>query len=69
MEADGSNVAQVTANSDVDDVDPDLQPLPPKSGSVRVHPPDTGGASLLLIASALLFPGGVLFFAGVKRRL
>jgi Tol biopolymer transport system component len=40
-----------------------------KSRSVTAHPPDTGGPSLSLVASALLCFGGVLFFAGVKRRM
>ena len=73
MDADGSDVAQVTTNSDADDIDPDWQPLPrptsPKSRSATVHPPDTGGPSLLLLASVLLFSGGVVLFAVVKRSL
>jgi Tol biopolymer transport system component len=69
MDADGSDVAHVTTNSGVDDVDPDWQPLPPKSDSVKVHPPDTGGPSLLLVASALFFSGGSLLYAGVRRRM
>jgi Tol biopolymer transport system component len=40
-----------------------------KSRSVTVHPPGTGGLSLLWVASALPFCGGVLFYAGVKRRM
>ena len=36
--------------------------------SVRVLPPDTGGPSLLLVASALLFAGGVLLHIGVKPK-
>jgi Tol biopolymer transport system component len=40
-----------------------------KSRSLTVHQPDTGGPSLLLVASALLFSGGVLFYAGVKRTM
>jgi hypothetical protein len=44
-------------------VDPDWQPLP------KIHPPDTGGPSLLLVASALLFFGGVQFYAVVKRKM
>jgi Tol biopolymer transport system component len=39
-----------------------------KSRSETVHPPDTGGPSLLLVASALLFSGGTMFYAGVNRR-
>ena len=63
MDADGSDVAQVT-NSPGDDFSPDWQPLP---RSTVLHQPDTGGLSLLLVAIALLFSGGVLFYAGVKR--
>jgi Tol biopolymer transport system component len=40
-----------------------------KSRSITVHQPDTGGPSLLLVASALLFSGGVMFYAGVKHRI
>jgi hypothetical protein len=40
-----------------------------KSHSMTVHPPDTGGPSLLLVASALFFSGGVMFYAGLKRRV
>jgi dipeptidyl aminopeptidase/acylaminoacyl peptidase len=40
-----------------------------KNRSVTVHQPPTGGPSLLLVATALLFSGGVLFYAGVKRRI
>jgi hypothetical protein len=51
----------------------DWQPLPgttvPKSRSVTVHPPDTGGPSLLLVASALPLSVGVLLYAAVKRRI
>jgi hypothetical protein len=72
MDADGSDVAQVT-NLPGDDYSPDWQPLPrptsSKSRSETVHPPDTGGPSLLLVASALLFSGGLMFYAGVKRRM
>jgi dipeptidyl aminopeptidase/acylaminoacyl peptidase len=67
MNSDGSDVTQVTKNSGIDDVDPDWQPLSPKIRSGTVHPPDTGGPSLLLIAGALLFSVGVLLFAVVKR--
>jgi hypothetical protein len=45
----------------------DWQPLTPKSRSVTVQPPDTGGPSLLLVASALLFFVGVLLSAVVRR--
>jgi TolB protein len=69
MDADGSGVARVTKTPDVDDRAPEWQPLPPKSGSVTVHPPDTGGLSLLLLAGALLFSGGVMLYAGVKLRM
>jgi Tol biopolymer transport system component len=40
-----------------------------KNRSVTVHQPDTGGPSLFLVASALLFSGGALSYAGVKRRM
>jgi Tol biopolymer transport system component len=69
MDADGSNVTQVTTNPDATDIYPDWQPLTPESHSETVHPPDTGGPSLLLVASALLFSVGVLLYAGVKRRM
>jgi TolB protein len=65
MDADGSDVAQVT-NLPGDDLFPDWQPLP---GTMGVHQPDTGGLSLLLVASALLFFGSVMFYAGLKRRM
>jgi len=65
MDADGSEVTQVT-NSRHNDYSPDWQPLP---GTTGVHQPDTGGMSLLLVASALLFSGGTLFYAGLKRRM
>ena len=69
MDADGSSVTRVTKTPNVDDRAPQWQPLPPKSGSVTVYPPDTGGTSLLLVASAFLFSGGVMFYAGVKRKM
>jgi hypothetical protein len=64
----GSDIAQVT-NARVDVDRPDWQPLTPKSRSLKVHPPDTGGPSLLLVASALLFSGGVMFYAVVKPKM
>jgi hypothetical protein len=65
MDADGSDVAQVTRNSaQTSSYYPDWQPLPR-----TVHPPDTGGPSLLLVASALLFTVGVLLYAVVNRRM
>jgi len=73
MDADGSDVALLTTDSgsqlqQVHDMDPDWQPLPgPKPP--KIHQPDTGGPSLLLVASALLFSGGVIFYAGLKRRM
>jgi hypothetical protein len=73
MDADGSNVAQVTTNWDADDLDPDWQPppkpTPPKGGRETVQPPDTGGPSLLLVASALLCSVGSLLYATVRRRM
>ena len=64
MDADGSDIAQVT-NARVDVDRADWQPLP----GTTVHQPDTGGPSLLLIASALLISGGVMFYAGLKRSM
>jgi Tol biopolymer transport system component len=64
MDADGSYVAQVT-NLPGEEGFPDWQPLP----GTTVHQPDTGGPSLLLVASALLISGGVMFYAGLKRRM
>jgi Tol biopolymer transport system component len=64
MDADGSDVTQVT-NLRGDQQYPDWQPLP----GTTVHQPDTGGPSLLLVAIALLFSSGVLFYAGLKRRV
>jgi Tol biopolymer transport system component len=40
-----------------------------KSRSGTVRPPDTGGPSLILAASALLFSGSVVFYAVVQRRI
>jgi TolB protein len=82
MNANGSNVAPVTTNPRWHDMDPDWQPvftrkvvaMPEKQQEERqqnrqVHLKDTGGPSLLFIASALLFSGGVMFYAGVQRRI
>jgi Tol biopolymer transport system component len=66
MDANGSDVAQVTNLHGVDYA-PDWQPLTPESRSMTVSPPDTGGPSLLLVASALLFSVGFLLSAVVKR--
>jgi len=44
----------------------DWQPLP---GKKTVYPPDTGGPSLLLVASALLISVGVLLNAVVRRKM
>jgi TolB protein len=64
VDADGSDVAQVT-NLPGDEISPDWQPLP----GTTVNPPDTGGPSLLWVASALLFSGSVMFYAVLKRRM
>ena len=69
MDTDGSDVAQLT-NLPGGEYTPDWQPLTPKSRSMTVRQPDTGGPSLLWVAIALLFfSGGVLFYAGLKRRI
>ena len=68
MNADGSNPTRLTDSLGVDG-ESDWQPLTPKSRSLTVHPPPTGGPSLLLVASLLLFSGGVMFYARVKSRL
>src|SRR5215211_4417621 len=54
MNADGSNPTRLTDDLGVDG-DSDWQPLTPKSRSLTVHQPDTGGPSLLWVAIALLF--------------
>jgi hypothetical protein len=64
LNADGSNVTQITKNSGKYDSSADWQPLPR-----TVHPPDTGGPSLLLAAGALFFSGGSLLYAVVRRRM
>jgi Tol biopolymer transport system component len=70
MDVDGSDVAQVTKTpGDVEVLDPDWQPLTPKSRSMTVHPPDTGGPSLLLVASTLLFSMSCLLYAIVRPRM
>jgi TolB protein len=68
VDADGSDVAQLT-NLPGGEYTPDWQPLTPKSRSMTVDQPDTGGLSLLLVASALLFSGGLIFYAGLKHRI
>jgi Tol biopolymer transport system component len=68
MDTDGTDVAQVM-NLPGDECCPDWQPLTPKSRSMTVHPPDTGGPSLILVASTLLFSGGSLLYAGVRRSI
>ena len=70
MDVDGSDVSQVTNTLGiVADLFPDWQPQTAKSRSLTVHPPHTGGPPLFLVASALLFSGGVMFYAGLKRRV
>jgi hypothetical protein len=72
VNSDDSDVAQVTHAGRGEDITPAWQPLPedtpPKNRGATVHPPDTGGPSLILVASALLFCGCVIFYAGVNRR-
>jgi Tol biopolymer transport system component len=84
IDADGRNLKRLTHTPGVDwgpDWQPLIkpteampekqqqQPLTPKSRSMTVHPPDTGGLSLLLVASALFFSGGSLLYAVVWRRM
>jgi Tol biopolymer transport system component len=70
---DGTRLASITRTPYLSVWDPNWQPLPeptpPKSRSLTVHPPDTGGPPLLLVASALLFCVGVLLNAVVKRMM
>jgi TolB protein len=72
VDASGHNLKRLT-HTRGSNTDPDWQPLPkptpPKSRSETVHPPDTGGLSLLLVASALLFSGGTLLYAGLRRSM
>jgi Tol biopolymer transport system component len=72
IDADGRNLRRLTHTPDVDR-SPDWQPLPrpsvPKSSSVTVHPPDTGGPSLLLIASVLLFSMGLLLHTMMRPKM
>ncbi len=69
MDADGSDVAKVTLKSVSFNTQPDWLPRPPKSDSETVRPPDTGGPSLLWVASAIFFSGGSLLYAVVRRRM
>jgi TolB protein len=70
MDADGSDVVRVTKTPlNVSESEPDWQPLTPKSRSLTVHPPHTKGPPLFLVASALLFSGGSLLYAGIRRRM
>ena len=64
IDVNGHNLKQVTHKPAYDlDEGPEWQPLP------TPPPPDTGGPSLILVASALLFSGSILFYAGVKGRM
>jgi Tol biopolymer transport system component len=65
MDSDGSNVTQVTTDPGANDTNAGWQPLP----KATVHQPDTGGPSLLLVAIALLFSGGTLLYAGLRRSM
>jgi Tol biopolymer transport system component len=62
MKPDGSDVTQLTTTLG-GDYEPTWQPLP----APTIHPPDTGGPSLLLMVIALLFSAGFLFHTVVKR--
>jgi TolB protein len=69
---DGGGLTYITRTPHLDVREPDWQPLTPKSRSMTLHPPNTGGQSLLLlslVASALLFSVGSLLYAVVQRRL
>jgi hypothetical protein len=79
---DGSGPATIKRTPDLFVIDPDWQPLPGpteakpektqgqcQQNSLTVRQPDTGGPSLLLIVSALLFSGSVMFHAGVQRSM
>ena len=72
MDADGSDVAQVT-NLRWEERYPDWQPLPRstslKSRSETAHPQDTGGPPHLLVASVLFFSVGNLLYAMVRRSM
>jgi dipeptidyl aminopeptidase/acylaminoacyl peptidase len=68
MDANGSDVVQVT-NLRGDERFPDWQPLTKESRSMTVNPPDTGGPSLLWVASALLFSMSCLLYAMVRPRM
>jgi Tol biopolymer transport system component len=64
IDVNGHNLKRLTHKPGVN-WGPDWQPLP----GTTVHQPDTGGPSLFLVVSALLFSGGVMFYAGLKRRV
>jgi Tol biopolymer transport system component len=69
VDADGSDVVRVTKTPSVSESLPDWQPLTPASRSMTVDPPDTGGLSLILVASALLFSMSCLLYAMVRPRM
>jgi len=68
MDADGSDVTQVT-NLPGYELYPDWQPLTPNSRGLAVHQPDTGGPSLLLVVSVLLFSMTCLLYSVVRPRM
>jgi dipeptidyl aminopeptidase/acylaminoacyl peptidase len=68
MDKDGSDQIRLT-NNPASHRAFDWQPLIPKSRSVTVHPPDTRGPYLLMVASAMYFSVGVLLYAVVRRRM
>ena len=59
MDADGSDIAQVV-NARFDVWSSDWQPLTPKSRSMTVHQPDTGGPPYLAVGAVLLLAAALV---------